>query len=571
MGRRGRKKKTEVEVTQENALLMSNKIKKGFQYAPHRALLYATGLSQEDINKPFIGIASSYSDIVPGHIHMRELERAIEQGVRAAGGVPFIFGVPAICDGIAMGHEGMRYSLPSRDLIADVIESVAKAHCFDGLVLLTNCDKITPGMLMAAARVNIPAIVVTAGPMLTGRYKKNRLSLVRSVFESVGLRASGKISDEELGEIELCACPGAGSCQGLYTANTMACLTEVLGMSLPGCATALAVSAKKKRIAYASGKRIVEIAKDQILLPQRILTEKAFYNAIVVDMALGGSTNTILHLLAIAYEANVKLDLKMFDEISRKIPTLVKLEPAGDFYMEDLEYAGGIPAVLHMLREKLQSNITVSGKDIIEIANSGKVYDTEVIRPLSKPYNPEGGIAILYGNLAPEGAVVKQSAVDKSMLKFSGPARVFNSEEEAMREILNKNIKSGEVIVIRYEGPKGAPGMPEMLSPTSALVGLGMSDKVALITDGRFSGGTRGPCIGHVSPEAAAGGPIGVIKNGDIIIIDIPARKLDVKLEEREIRLRLTRWQEPLPKYRKGYLSKYSKTVTSASYGAITL
>jgi dihydroxy-acid dehydratase len=571
MGRRGRKKKSEVETPQESIPLISSKIKKGFQYAPHRALLYATGLSQEDMNKPFIGIASSYSDIVPGHIHMRELERAIEQGVRAAGGVPFVFGVPAICDGIAMGHEGMRYSLPSRELIADVIESIAKAHCLDGLVLLTNCDKITPGMLMAAARVNIPAIVVTAGPMLTGRYKENRLSLVRSVFESVGLRASGKISDDELSEIELCACPGAGSCQGLYTANTMACLTEVLGMSLPGCATALAVSAKKKRIAYASGKRIVEIAKDQILLPRRILTERAFYNAIVVDMALGGSTNTILHLMAIAYEANVKLDLKIFDEISRKTPTIVKLEPAGDFYMEDLEYAGGIPGVLYMLREKLQSNITVSGKDILDIARMGKVYNTEIIRPLSKPYSSEGGIAILYGNLAPEGAVVKQSAVDKSMLKFSGPARVFNSEEEAMKEILNKNIKKGEVIVIRYEGPKGAPGMPEMLSPTSALVGLGMGDKVALITDGRFSGGTRGPCIGHVSPEAAAGGPIGIVKDGDIITIDIPARKLDVKLDEREIKLRLTRWQEPPPKYKRGYLSKYSRSVTSANYGAVTL
>ncbi|HCJ66134.1 MAG TPA: dihydroxy-acid dehydratase [Elusimicrobia bacterium] len=555
--------------------MRSEVVKKGVERAPNRALFYATGITPQDLKlKPLIGIASSYSDLVPGHIHMRELERFIERGVASAGGIPFIFGVPAICDGIAMGHPGMHYSLPLRELIADTIESVINAHSLDGLVLLTNCDKITPGMLMAAGRLNIPSIVVTAGPMLTGIYKGKRRSLVRDTFEAVGLFQAGKMNLEDLENLELTACPGAGSCQGLYTANTMACLTEVLGMSLTGCATAVAVSAKKKRIAYESGIKIVELVQKN-LTPRRIMNENAFRNAIAVDMALGGSTNTILHLPAISLEAGIKLDLRLFDEISRRIPHIVSLEPAGDQYMEDLEYAGGIPAVLSVLKSKLYPHPTVNGRNILEIAEKGKIENKEVIHDLHHPYHKEGGIAILYGNLAPEGAVVKQSAVKEKMLKFSSPAQVFNSEEEAMSAILDKKIKKGNCIVIRYEGPKGGPGMREMLAPTAAIVGMGLSDSVALLTDGRFSGGTRGPCIGHISPEAAEGkenepaGTLAVIEDGDIVHIDIPARRLEVKLTDQEIKIRKAKWRPPEPKVRKGYLLRYAKMVTSASTGAI--
>ena len=460
-----------------------------------------------DRDKPFVGIASSFSDVVPGHIQMRDLERFIERGVESEGGYPFVFGVPAICDGIAMGHSGMKYSLPSRELIADSIESIAQAHCFDGLVLLTNCDKITPGMLMAAARLNIPSIVVTAGPMLSGRFGGRRLSYVRDSFEVVGKFKKGEMDEEELRSLEMEACPGVGSCQGLYTANTMACLTEVLGMSLPGCGTSLAISAKKKRIAYESGRKVVELIRKQ-LLPRDILTREAFEDAIRVDMALGGSTNTILHLIAIAHEAKVELPLTVFDEIGRETPHLVNLRPGGDHFMEDLEWAGGIPALLSVLKDRLSDHPTVSGKPLSAIARKGKVLDNEVIRDLTNPYHREGGIAILYGSLAPEGAVVKQSAVSEKMRKFKGRAKVFDSEEEAIEAIYGGRISSGEVIVIRYEGPKGGPGMREMLSPTSAVAGMGLMESVALITDGRFSGGTRGPCIGHICPEAAEGGPI---------------------------------------------------------------
>ncbi len=552
--------------------LPSSQIKKGVTRAPHRALLYATGISPSDLEKPFIGIASAFSDIVPGHIHMRELERWIERGIVEAGGVPFVFGIPAICDGIAMGHNGMHYSLPSRELIADCVESMINAHCFDGVVLLTNCDKITPGMIMGATRINvgIPIIVVTAGPMLTGYYAHKRRSLVKDTFEAVGLVQSKKITQQELQELECKTCPGAGSCQGLYTANTMACLVEAMGLSLPYCATAAAVSAEKKRIAYESGRTIVKMVLEGIT-PLRIMNSNAIHNAIVVDMALGGSTNSVLHLKAIAYEAGIRLDLKLFDEISRKVPNIVRLEPASeDYFMEDLHKAGGIPAVLNCVSNLLKPNYTVSGKNILEIAQQGKVLDPEVIR-YKKPYSTEGGIAILYGNLAPQGAVVKQSAVLPKMRKFSGPAHVFDSEQEAMNAILNKRIKKGEVIVIRFEGPKGGPGMREMLGPTSVLQGMGLADHVALITDGRFSGGTRGPCIGHVSPEAAEGGPIGVIKNGDIIEIDIPERKLNVRLTSTELNARLAKFQ---PQYRErkfktGWLARYSQLVTSASEGAV--
>jgi len=551
--------------------MKSNEIKKDAVRAPNRCLLYSTGISSKDLGKPFIGIASSFTDLVPGHIGMRDLERFSERGIAAGGGVPFIFGVPAICDGIAMGHSGMYYSLPSRELVADIVESVTRAHCLDGLILLTNCDKITPGMLMAAARLNIPAIVVTAGPMMTGMYKNKRRSFVRDTFEAVGQFQSGKMKEEELTELEMAACPGAGSCQGLYTANTMACLTEVMGMSLVGCGSALAVSAKKRRIAYESGIRVVELVK-QGITARRILTPNAFRNAIVVDMALGGSTNTVLHLPAIANEAGIKLALEQFDEISRTVPHITLLEPAGNHYMEDLENAGGIPAVLSAISKKLVSNLTVTGKNILEIAKESvalnPAINKDVIR-VHNPYHKEGGIAILHGNIATDGCVVKQAAVSEKMKVFHGPARVFDSEEAAMAAILGKKIKKGEVIVIRYEGPKGGPGMREMLGPTSALQGMGMLDSVALITDGRFSGGTRGPCIGHVSPEAAEGGPIAAIKDGDVIMIDIPKRQLSVRLTDTDINMRLAKWTPPPAKFKFGYLSRYAKLVSSANTGAV--
>ncbi|MFZ5800710.1 MAG: dihydroxy-acid dehydratase [Candidatus Omnitrophota bacterium] len=548
--------------------MRSDIIKKGIERIPNRALLYATGLTRPDMDKPFIGIASSFSDLVPGHTLMRNLERSIENGIYSAGGVPFIFGIPGICDGVAMGHSGMKYSLASRELIADCVESVAGAHALDGLVLLTNCDKITPGMLMAAARLNIPSIVVTAGPMMTGHLKGKRLSLVRDTFEAVGRAQKGAISKEEIESLEMCACPGSGSCQGLYTANTMACLTEVLGMSLTGCATALVVSAKKERIAFESGKRIVELVKKDIK-PLSILTRKSFENAIIADMALGGSTNTVLHLPAIAHEAGVDLPLVLFDKFSKSTPNIVSLEPAGDYYMEDLEYAGAIPAVLKRLMGRLHNVPTVNGRSLRQIAEAATISNEEVIRPLNKPYRKEGGIAILFGNLAPSGAVVKQAAVSEKMQKFLGFAKTFDSEEEAMSDILKGKIKKGSVIVIRYEGPKGGPGMREMLSPTSAIVGMGLSDSVALITDGRFSGGTRGPCIGHISPEAAVGGPIALIKDGDKISIDMSNRRLELLVGKNELEKRKKEWKTPKPKVTRGWLVRYAKLVTSAEKGAV--
>ncbi|MCL5237256.1 MAG: dihydroxy-acid dehydratase [Nitrospirae bacterium] len=548
--------------------LRSKTIKKGLERAPHRALLYATGIPRSEMDKPFIGVATSFTDIIPGHVGMRDLERFIEKGVHTGGGYPFFFGIPGICDGIAMGHKGMHYSLASRELIADMVETVAEAHQLDGLVLLTNCDKITPGMLMAAARLNIPSIVVTAGPMLAGHYRGRRLNLTSDTFEAVGKYKKGLIKDDELQSLELCACPGGGSCQGMYTANTMACITESLGMSLPGCATAPAVLANKKRIAFESGRRIVALIKKNVT-PRKIMTGNAFKNAITVDLALGGSTNTVLHIPAVAYEAGIKLPLEVFDELSIRTPHIANMIPGGTYYMEDLDYAGGIPAVLSRLKSLLNASPTVSGKDIIEIADGADVSDDDVIRPLDKAYHKEGGIAILKGNLAPEGAVVKQTAVSKGMMKFEGTARVFNSEEDGMKAILNGSIKAGDVVVIRYEGPKGGPGMREMLSPTSAIAGMGLSESVALITDGRFSGGTRGPCIGHVSPEAMEGGPIAVLRNGDRIKIDIPKRKLEVLISADEIKKRLAVWKQPEPKIKHGYLARYARLVSSAGSGAI--
>ncbi|MDI6758707.1 MAG: dihydroxy-acid dehydratase [Candidatus Omnitrophota bacterium] len=548
--------------------MRSDKIKKGLERAPHRALLHATGLSRKDLERPFIGVATSWTDLIPGHIGMRDLERFIERGICYAGGVPFFFGIPGICDGLAMGHLGMCYPLASRELIADSIESVCNAHQLDGIVCLTNCDKITPGMIMGITRLNIPAIIVTAGPMLSGRYNKRKLAFVHDTYEALAKAKKGEINEEELTCLEIEACPGAGSCQGLYTANTMACLTEAIGLSLPGCATALAVSAKKRRIAQSSGERIVELVKKDIK-PKDIITEKSLDNAITVDMALGGSSNTVLHLTAIAYEAGIELDLKRFDKISKNVSHITLLEPAGIHYMEDLEFAGGIPAILKRLKTKLNNTQTLSGEKIYQIADSAQIIDDEVIRSFKRAYHKEGGIAVLYGNLAPDGAVVKQAAVSSKMMKFSGSARVFNREEEAMQAIMDKKINKKEVIVIRYEGPSGGPGMREMLAPTSAIVGMGLADSVALITDGRFSGGTSGPCIGHISPEASLAGPIAILKDGDIINIDIPNRKLEVELSESQIKERFKNWKAIAPKIKTGYLARYAKLVSSADKGAI--
>ncbi len=547
--------------------MRSDRIKKGLERAPHRALLFATGITRSELDKPMIGVATSWNDLIPGHIGMRDLERFIEKGVHAGGGWPLFFGVPGICDGIAMGHMGMHYSLASRELIADMVESVAMAHAFDGLVLLTNCDKITPGMLMAAARLDIPTIVVTAGAMHSGNYRGNRVNLI-SAFEAVGKVRKGEISELDLAELETCACPGPGSCQGMYTANTMACVTESLGMSLPGCATALAVSGEKRRIAFNSGKRIVSMVKED-LTPRKIMTKNAFENAIRIDMALGGSTNTTLHIPAIAHEAGIELSIETFDKISRTTPHLCNMLPGGPTYMEDLDAAGGIPGVLSRFTKILKPSPTVSGRSIVENAKAGRVGNDDVIRTLNNAYHKEGGIAVLKGNLAPDGCVVKQTAVSDTMKKFEGTAIVFDSEEESMKAILANKIKPGHVLVIRHEGPKGGPGMREMLSPTSAISGMGLGESVVLLTDGRFSGGTRGPCIGHISPEAAEGGPIAIVKNGDRIVLDIPSRTLTLKLSNAEIKKRLAKWKPREPKIKSGWLARYAKVVTSANTGAI--
>ncbi len=548
--------------------MRSNTIKKGIERAPHRALLYATGLSPSQLDKPFIGVASSFTDLIPGHTSMRDLERFIEKGVHDGGGVPFFFGIPGICDGIAMGHKGMHYSLASRELIADMVETIAEAHRLDGLVLLTNCDKITPGMLMAAARLDIPSIVVTAGPMLSGRRKGRRLNLTSDTFEAVGKYKRGEIDLNELRALEVCACPGSGSCQGMYTANTMACVTEAMGMSLPGCAATPAVVADKRRIAFESGVRITQLIEKNIT-PGKIITRKSIENAIRVDMALGGSTNTVLHIPAIAHEAGIRLPLERFDELSADTPHIANMIPGGEHYMEDLHFAGGIPAVLSSLKDKLHNTPTVSGKKIYSIADNAVVSDPDVIRAQNKCYHKQGGIAVLKGNLAPEGSVVKQTAVSQDMMTFEGTAQVFNSEEAGMKAIVSGKIKAGDVVVIRYEGPKGGPGMREMLSPTSAIAGMGLSESVGLITDGRFSGGTRGPCIGHVSPEAMEGGPIAVVKDGDRIRIDITKRTINLLVEDDEIEKRLRSWRPPAPKIKKGWLARYAKLVTSAGTGAV--
>lgn len=547
--------------------MKSDRIKKGIERAPHRALLYATGVTKKAMNRPFIALVSSFTDFIPGHTGFRDMERYIEKGVHSGGGQMFYTSVPGVCDGIAMGHVGMHYSLPTRDLIADIIECVLTAQAFDGVIFLTNCDKITPGMLMAAGRLNLPSVVVTAGPMLSGMFEQKRRSLVRDTFEAVGLRQAGKITAKQLEGLEMCACPGPGSCQGLYTANTMACLTEAMGMSIPGCATSLAVSADKRRIAMDSGETVVELVRKGITA-RRIMNKKAFENAVRVDLALGGSTNSVLHLPAIARDAGLKLEIETFDKLSRTTPQITSIRPGGEYFMEDLLYAGGIPAVMKSLSRLLRDNKTVSGKTIKEITASARIENDDVIRSIKNAYAKEGGIAILKGNLAPDGAVVKQSAVSAKMMKFTGRARVFDSEETVMNAIMKKRVKAGDVLVVRYEGPEGGPGMREMLSPTSAISGMGLADSVALITDGRFSGGTRGPCIGHISPEATNGGPIALVKEGDKIAIDIPNRKITLKVSAKELAARRKKWKKPEPKIKSGYLARYSRMVSSAADGA---
>jgi dihydroxy-acid dehydratase len=548
--------------------LRSDAVKVGVERAPHRALLKALGIADSDLTKPFIGVVNSFTNVVPGHAHLNQVAEAVKAGVISAGGVPFEFNTIGICDGIAMGHSGMRYSLPSRELIADSVEVMVQAHRFDGMVLITTCDKITPGMLMAAARLNIPAIMVTGGPMLSGVYKGKKVG-TDSMFEAIGKVAAGKMTEEELKALEDVACPTCGSCNGMFTANTMACVTEALGMSLPGCATPPAVSAERLRVAKATGERIIGLVKED-LKPRDILSSDSFENAIMVDMALGGSTNTVLHVAAIANEAEVDLPLSKFDNLSRRVPHLCSMIPSGPYDMKDLDEAGGIPAVMKELREALHLNVvTVTGKNVKENIASAVVLNPEVIRPLDNPVHKQGGIAVLTGNLAPDGAVVKAAGISANMMVHQGPAKTFDSEEASMKAILNKKIQRGDVVVIRYEGPKGGPGMREMLSPTATIAGMGLSESVALITDGRFSGATRGPCIGHICPEAAVGGPIAMLRNGDIIEIDVPKRKLNVKLSSEELAKRAKSWTEKEPNVKTGYLVRYSKLVQSAHTGSV--
>ncbi len=520
-------------------IMRSDVVRKGIDAAPARSLLRASGLTDADFDKPFIGIANSWNEIVPGHIHLDEIVEAVKEGIIEAGGRPFTFGVPAVCDGIAMGHQGMRYSLISREVISDCCEVMVAGHAFDGWVGVTNCDKVTPGMLMAAGRMDLPAIMITGGAMETGVLDGEELDL-QSVFEALGSYSAGQVDEEHVRAVECAACPGRGSCAGLFTANTMACLTEAMGLSLTGCATSLAVDGRKLELARETGRRIVEMVREGIR-PRDIVGEGSLRNAVAVDMAIGGSTNTALHIPAIAREFDLPVTLDTFDEISRRVPHITSLRPAGPSSIRDLDNAGGIPAVLNRILAFLEDAPTVNGRSIREIAAAAEVLDPETIRSVDDPFHEQGGIAVLKGNMAPEGSVVKQAAVDPKMMVFSGRARVFDSEAEAKTAIVSGDIVPGDAVIIRYEGPKGAPGMPEMLSPTSLIVGRGLGDSVALITDGRFSGASRGGAIGHVSPEAYEKGPIAVIEDGDIIDIDIPARALNVRLSDEEIAERLSR------------------------------
>ncbi len=552
--------------------MKSDLAKRGLERAPHRSLLYALGLDSADMEKPFIGIINSFSEIIPGHVHLRQIAEAVKAGVYRGGGVPFEVNTIGVCDGIAMNHPGMKYSLPSRELIADSVEIVAEAHAFDGLVFIPNCDKIIPGMLMAAVRLNVPAIFVSGGPMLAGRLGSSRgvKSIdLNSVFEGVGRVLKGKMTEAELADLEALACPGCGSCSGMFTANTMNCATEAMGMGLVGNGTIPAVDARRMSLAKAAGQRVMELVAGNIG-PRDIVTRAAIYNALSVDMALGGSTNSILHLMALAHEAGVDFSLATINEISDRTPHLARLRPVGDHHVEDLDLAGGIPAVMKELKEVLNLEAgTASGKSVAEIIADVRFADREVIRAASDPYSAKGGICILFGNLAPEGAVVKRAAVDPEMMVHQGPARVFDSEEVATTTIMGGDIEPGDVVVIRYEGPKGGPGMREMLTPTSLLSGMGMDKEVALITDGRFSGASRGAAIGHVSPEAASRGPIAALRDGDVIKINIPGYRLDVELSDEEVAQRLAQLAPFEPKIKTGYLRRYAERVGSASTGAV--
>lgn len=547
--------------------MRSDNIKKGINRTSHRSLLRACGLNDDDMKKPFIGIANSYTDIVPGHIHLNSLVKEIKEVIRSMGGVPFEFSTMAVCDGLAMNHEGMRYSLPSRELIANTVESMAMAHQFDALILMPSCDKVGPGMLMAAARLNIPTIVITGGPMMPGQYKGEAIDFI-DVTEAVGAAQSGKISEEELYELEKCACPGAGSCAGLFTANTMACVTETLGMSLPGCATAHAVSDKKVEVARKSAEKIFELLEKDIK-PSDIMTQEAFENAIIVDLALGGSTNTTLHIPAIAHEVEgVEVNLDLFDELSHKVPYICSIRPGGSNRMIDVDNAGGIPAVMKNLSSIISTDcMTVNAQTVEENLNEVNDIDYDVIHTIENPVRNEGGIAVLYGNIAPNGCVIKQGAVNEDMLVHSGPCKVYNSEEECVAAIENDEIVDGDVVVIKFEGPKGGPGMREMLNPTAAIMGRELYH-VALITDGRFSGGSRGPCVGHISPEAAEGGPIGAIENGDIVSINVKERKINLELSDEEIQERLSKLEIP-ERNLKGWLKQYQQLATSADKGGV--
>ena len=550
--------------------MRSDRMKKGLEKAPHRSLFKATGLTDEEINRPIVGIANSANELIPGHIHLDRIVEAVKAGVRLAGGTPLEFSTIGVCDGIAMNHEGMKYSLASRELIADSIEIMAMAHPFDALVLVPNCDKIVPGMLMAALRINIPAIVISGGPMLAGKFGGKDTDLI-SVFEGVGRVARGEWTASRLKELEECACPGCGSCAGMFTANSMNCLTEALGLALPGNGTIPAVMAARIRLAKRAGMKIMELWKRNIR-PRDIATLPAFKNAMAVDMALGCSTNTVLHLPAIAHEAKIRLNLDLFNQISDQTPHLCFLSPAGPHHVQDLDAAGGIPAVMSELSKLGRIDrklLTASGQSVEQNLKGIRVKDHTIIRPIHKPYHPEGGIAILRGNLAPDGAVVKQSAVAPEMMVNEGTAVVFDSEEEAMTAILKGKVKPGHIVVVRYEGPRGGPGMREMLSPTSAIVGMGLDKDVALLTDGRFSGGSRGAAIGHVSPEAAEGGLIAFVKNGDRISINIPKKKLTLLVNGAEIQRRRKNWNPPKPKIKTGYAARYAQMVTSAGTGAI--
>ncbi|MGD8780860.1 MAG: dihydroxy-acid dehydratase [Ignavibacteria bacterium] len=555
--------------------MRSDLVKKGFDKAPHRSLLRATGVikSDEDFKKPFIGICNSYIDLIPGHVHLQEFGKIVKKAVREAGGVPFEFNTIGVDDGIAMGHIGMRYSLASRELIADSVETVAEAHRLDGLVCIPNCDKIVPGMLMAAARMNIPTIFVSGGPMKAGVTSDGSKSDLITVFEAVGQFQKGEMDESKLKELENVSCPTCGSCAGMFTANSMNCLMEALGLALPGNGSILAIDPARKELAKKAAAQIINLIEKDIK-PSDILTESAFRNAFALDMAMGGSTNTILHTLAIAIESGFEFDLHQLNEIAERTPYLCKVSPATQtVHIEDVDRAGGISAILNELSkvENLidKSTLTVTGETLGENISGAEIKDKIVIRSIDDPYSAKGGLALLFGNLAPEGCVVKIGAVDEKMLVHKGPARIYNSQEDALSGILKGEVQAGEVVVIRYEGPKGGPGMPEMLSPTSAIMGMGLGDKVALITDGRFSGGTRGACIGHISPEAASGGPIAAINEGDIISIDIPNKTINVELSDEEIKSRLENLPAFEPKIKKGYLARYLSMVTSASKGAI--